>query len=396
MTRPPIGIRAGLVSARSFSEERVRLVCVTGMHRSGTSLLARVINMLGVDLGPHGSLLDALPENPAGFWEHRGIKSLNDAVLDLLGGTWDAPPPLPDGWEVGAAFDPLRTRARAVLDQDLGAGNIAGWKDARTSLVLPFWRSVAHIDRTILTIRHPDEVVRSLNKRNGFSSEKGAQLWLRYVAAAWYHDPGHLLVTYEHFFTSFDATIEKLVDFLDLPTPGADVTSDIEAFFHPELRHHEYHQQRAEGPFMDLARMIFDLSLQDDRQRAWPALSALHIAFNEHAAVKIERESARRAHEDALRQLGALQQELVRTENEAHERLGAAARELAAVKRERTSERKATARQRRRADALATSYEHLRNRRSVRAALFVANLASPVFRVVRDRSIMGTNSGAGR
>ena len=41
----------------------VRTVCVLGMHRSGTSLTAGLINMLGVYLGPESDLVHPLGEN---------------------------------------------------------------------------------------------------------------------------------------------------------------------------------------------------------------------------------------------------------------------------------------------------------------------------------------------
>jgi hypothetical protein len=47
------------------------------MHRSGTSVVASVLQRLGVFLGAPAALLDPLPENPRGYWEHRGIKDLN-------------------------------------------------------------------------------------------------------------------------------------------------------------------------------------------------------------------------------------------------------------------------------------------------------------------------------
>ena len=61
------------------------IVCILGMHRSGTSLLAR-INLLGVYLGPPNRLMPAAPENPKGFWEYQPIMELNNEILARLGG----------------------------------------------------------------------------------------------------------------------------------------------------------------------------------------------------------------------------------------------------------------------------------------------------------------------
>ena len=47
-----------------------RGVYVIGMHRSGTSAVTRVVDLLGVPLGDAADLIGGLPQsNPAGHWE---------------------------------------------------------------------------------------------------------------------------------------------------------------------------------------------------------------------------------------------------------------------------------------------------------------------------------------
>lgn len=76
-------------------EAPTELVCLTGMHRSGTSLLARVASLLGVDLGAPDATLDAARAESIELREkfrkwHRRRKAQEAADLD-------APlPPLPD------------------------------------------------------------------------------------------------------------------------------------------------------------------------------------------------------------------------------------------------------------------------------------------------------------
>ena len=76
------------------------IICVLGMHRSGTSLLARILNLIGVDLGPDEVLTtEPVADNPKGYWEHHEITAISDAILKRHGGSWDEPPLLPPGWE---------------------------------------------------------------------------------------------------------------------------------------------------------------------------------------------------------------------------------------------------------------------------------------------------------
>ena len=73
------------------------IICILGMHRSGTSLLTRVLNLMGVYLGPDAHLLQPLAENPKGFWEHKEIWKLNEDILWRLGGSWHNPPRIVSG-----------------------------------------------------------------------------------------------------------------------------------------------------------------------------------------------------------------------------------------------------------------------------------------------------------
>ena len=58
-------------------------VLVLGMHRSGTSALTRVLNLLGLDAG-RDVLIGASASNPTGHWEVERLTSFNDRLLDDL------------------------------------------------------------------------------------------------------------------------------------------------------------------------------------------------------------------------------------------------------------------------------------------------------------------------
>ena len=74
-------------------------VCIIGMHRSGTSMVANLLRRHGLSLGPDECLLGANESNQAGHFEHAGFVEINEALLKQLGGSWDNPPRLQSGWE---------------------------------------------------------------------------------------------------------------------------------------------------------------------------------------------------------------------------------------------------------------------------------------------------------
>ncbi len=57
------------------------------MHRSGTSALARGLQMLGVYLG--NDFLSPQPDNPTGYWEDRNIFEINERLLAVFGLKWE-------------------------------------------------------------------------------------------------------------------------------------------------------------------------------------------------------------------------------------------------------------------------------------------------------------------
>ena len=106
-----------------------QVICVLGMHRSGTSVIARMLNLLGVYLGPEERFLKPAFDNPKGFWEHRQISELNEEILNAFGGHHLAPPVLPEGWLKAPDLAGLRSRAQAIISDDFGRSDFWGWKD---------------------------------------------------------------------------------------------------------------------------------------------------------------------------------------------------------------------------------------------------------------------------
>ena len=87
-----------LAGSQPFRGVRARrtAILVSGMHRSGTSALTRVLNILGCDLPK--TLTKPKSDNVAGFWESRAITDLNDEILASAGSSWDDWLPFDQSW----------------------------------------------------------------------------------------------------------------------------------------------------------------------------------------------------------------------------------------------------------------------------------------------------------
>ncbi len=239
-------------------------VCVTGMHRSGTSFVASALGALGISLGDPDRLMRPGPDNPAGYYEVQSILDLNQELLAHLGGAWDAPPVLDPGWENDPGLAPFRSRALQVLDDSFGTSGerppLIAFKDPRLSVLLPLWRLVTPIATTIVPVRDPDEVAASLGaRRYRVDGPQAAGLWLRYLFAATANDPGHLLVRYGDVFDDLPRTLRTIAAHLGIAAPDAAAEASALARLDPSLRHHrEPGSAGAGGSLMAVARAVWN------------------------------------------------------------------------------------------------------------------------------------------
>jgi hypothetical protein len=201
-----------------MSESKV--VCILGMHRSGTSLVARVLNLIGLDLGPAEHLMGPSAANETGHWESVPISDLNDEILELMGGTWSEPPELPAGWERRPELADLRRRARDLIDRDFGASEVWGFKDPRVSLTAPFWQRIVGGMHYVICLRNPVDVAASLSARKSEPVEfgKGVELWLTYTRAALAATAGQRreFVFYEDLMAKPKPSVKRLARFAGL------------------------------------------------------------------------------------------------------------------------------------------------------------------------------------
>lgn len=219
------------------------IICVLGMHRSGTSLLTRILNLIGVDLGSEEVLTtEPVANNPKGYWEHNEIVSISDTILKRYGGSWDEPPILPPGWETSTTLADLRDRATQLIHDQFAGVPLWGWKDPRSCLTLPFWQQMLPDMRYIICLRNPVDVARSLEHRDNLSAEKSSDLWLTYVSSALSHSEGkpRLVILYEDLMDDCLREVRRLAEFLGKPERAnqVDVQVGVREFIEKGLQHH--------------------------------------------------------------------------------------------------------------------------------------------------------------
>lgn len=146
---------------------------LTGMHRSGTSLAARLLQRAGADLGDPAGFYPANRWNPDGYFERNDIILLNRRLLH--------------GWLGRFMYfyvpsdETMRRRGRrmAASLQETGrsyAGKLL--KDPRFTVTAPVWEeNGVLIEKFLICIREPIEVADSLRRRNWITRGVGLKLW---------------------------------------------------------------------------------------------------------------------------------------------------------------------------------------------------------------------------
>jgi hypothetical protein len=241
-------------------------VYILGMHRSGTSALTRVIDLLGVPVAERGMVAPSRqnptvpPEdNPAGYWEPEELVDFNRSLLDRLGGSAMAPPPL----EITAHAPRLlrdQIPAARELFRSLHPGEQWAWKDPRNCLLLPFWRAAVE-DRAVavLSLREPAEVAASLRRRGPRVGAIGVSLWEAHMRAALLasRDMPRLVVDYADLVSEPESAVARVCAFLtshDLRLAGAAGRRRAVASIDPSL-----HREQGEADDAPLSREQHDL-----------------------------------------------------------------------------------------------------------------------------------------
>ena len=216
-------------------------VFILGMHRSGTSALARVLNLMGLYFGGENVSTGRSSENVKGFWERRDVRDLNDAILAAAGADWDVVSNLDlDGLPPESRAGYVSAAADVVLNLDAHRPWFV--KEPRLCVLFPIWHEVLETPFAIHIHRNPLAVARSLQQRNDIPIPAGLALWEYYnlrALKATENVPRHVL-GYEDLLRAPDSALQSLHDSLTrdgdyaLRRPSR---RELSTFLDPALHH---------------------------------------------------------------------------------------------------------------------------------------------------------------
>lgn len=228
--------------------EGSKAILVLGMHRSGTSALTGILHILGVALG--ADLMPPDEDNLHGYWEDAVLVEMNERILDLLNARWDDLLLGNGAWWERPELGPVKQLIRERLERGFSSASLWAFKDPRMCRLLPAWREVFEPlslqPLCIHMLRHPVEVARSLERRDGLSRVQAVWLWLLHVLEAERHSRGmpRVFVTYADLLADWLPVVEAIGRGLGIgwPLEPTNRVEAVEGFLSGELRHHRSEQ----------------------------------------------------------------------------------------------------------------------------------------------------------
>ena len=227
---------------RSVAHSSPKQIALIGMHRSGTSLVARLLNAMGCYAGEEHELSPPDVFNPTGYWEHRGVWALNEEILATLDASWLEP----ERADLSRLSDPSRRafvdRARTIV-RALDEHGLWMVKDPRLAILFPIWREALDRPLCVLVWREPSAVARSLVSRDGIPLALGLALWEEYTRAMLASTAGlpRVSVSYQALVTDAIECVARLhrdlvaAGAVDLRLPADD---ELRAIIDPALDRH--------------------------------------------------------------------------------------------------------------------------------------------------------------
>jgi hypothetical protein len=245
---------------------------VLGAGRSGTSAIARGLKTLGIDLGD--KLMQANRNNPKGYWEDLDIMyTINRGFADVTDHQWLTS----DNWPALQAsknklIADYQEAATAILKQRFSSTQDWGFKDPRTSMMLPFWKQIfkaADIeDKYVIAVRNPLASATSNQAFNESDSDNDLErrliFWLTHVITSLDEVFGKqcVIVSYENMLEDPRKQLTRMHQGLSVSMPLNQAELDIYAneFIDKKLRHYAFSiDEVKDHPAMQVVPLCFQV-----------------------------------------------------------------------------------------------------------------------------------------
>lgn len=159
-----------------------KCIVIIGMRGSGALLLARLLNICGVEAG--NSLLAAEEQDRTGYFETEDITELNELILKELNSCWYDCNPLPSNWSELERIKAYGNEVKSIIARDFNGAELFLLKDQRIAILLPLYLKVFRELNVqpyfVVAQRPPLETAKLLERRWAFPLSHSLKLYKRY------------------------------------------------------------------------------------------------------------------------------------------------------------------------------------------------------------------------
>ncbi|MEM7491953.1 MAG: glycosyltransferase [Pseudomonadota bacterium] len=336
VVEPSSADKATVTARRTAKQTSFTSIVILGMHRSGTSMLTRLLSLLGAGL-PR-TIMGASEGNDRGHWEPTRLMEYNDKLFQQLGTSWHSWEPI--DWTRLSARERLQIADdwQALIKEEFASSKSIVIKEPRLSKMSEAFLTGLEQQDTktsvILALRNPLDVIQSLITRSTWPNDHdrldAALLWLSYnlEAERAARQRSHVVISYENLLKQPIKALDKVIKTVglsDLNKPDR-MSAEIFEFIEPALQHHH---SRLDDVALDqdlsgwVSRAYSALRQIETRRNLTQARSELDEIYAEFQNVlpllrrsaAARREYARKVHDltglkDQLDQLNATHREL--------------------------------------------------------------------------------------
>ncbi|MCV6636415.1 sulfotransferase [Candidatus Albibeggiatoa sp. nov. NOAA] len=273
-------------------------IIVLGMHRSGTSVVAGLLNLMGAYFAPDDVALPADMTNPKGYWERKDVIIANKILMESMGATWHQV----SQWDINQITAAQKSQFQQQIEPIINNLNQhQHWllKDPRLCLTLPLWQPYFNNPVYVVVYRSPIQIAQSLHKRNQFTLHTGLALWERHMLDGLnaIQNKPTVLVSFHDLVSNPIETVKQLYHNIEKINAGLKLPSDddIVDFVQPTYMHQRGNNQLlkafANQPQLNLVQQfeqntIFNTMLPELSKGAQVALQQHDLQFQQQQQIQ--------------------------------------------------------------------------------------------------------------
>lgn len=297
-------------------------VLVLGMHRSGTSAITRVLNLMGAEL-PQNIMGPGIG-NEAGHWEPENLVLLHDQLLSELDSTWDDWQSIDLNKLTKERYLYYKNRLQTQINEEYKEAKLFVLKDPRICKILPLYKEILeeiNVEiKVVAQFRNPIDVMGSLQTRDEMLASDASLLWLQYVLNSEKNcrDLERVFIKYDDVINDWRACYQTITNYLDVDWPYQrdEIENQVDKFISPKHRHHNHKDEEVlSDPLLrqwvgEAYRALLVLQTNPNSENAQKQLDEIAKEFEKTSPVLLQ---VRTSFVNLLKKETDQQQDLLRT-----------------------------------------------------------------------------------